>query len=438
MASISGSSTHNNGSVNGASSNPLSRERRAFLRRDIIPQSFLLPGDYDEWRTDVQLNPHNYYISKPVCLSRGRGVHMVRNVADVPKNKAVLIQKYIRNPLLLANKKKFDIRVYVFVTSVDPLKVYIYEDGIVRFATREYNDDAKSLKQKDIHLTNYSINVKKKAFIEPGDEDEECGGTGSKWTLCALKRHLELYHSECKFDEVWGHIKDIVAKTMIAVESNMNSLVQPNVQHRNICFELFGFDIVLDDTFKPWLLEVNTSPALQTPTLLDKRVKFPLVANMLELAGIIPYSKSEFKRRQVEQRRMRLLGMPPNTSSNDHRQTSSHSSSFPQRPQTPSKRVDIRSIDKLSFSSMKTEDLPDVIRESEAELSRCGRFERVYPPVASVSSSSILPDYYDVFFESNRYNNMMLVKYEKFKLMKMKKRMANRNAVNRTALNVHA
>ena len=107
-------------------------------------------------------------------MSRGRGVHMVRSVQDVPRNKVVLIQRYIKNPLILSNGKKFDIRIYVFVTSMDPLKVYMYDDGIVRFATREYNSDPRSLKQKDVHLTNYSINVKKKNFVEPGDEDEDC------------------------------------------------------------------------------------------------------------------------------------------------------------------------------------------------------------------------------------------------------------------------
>merc|ERR1712023_562967 len=125
---------------------------------------------------------------------------MVRNIADVSRTKPVLIQRYIKNPLLLSNRKKFDIRIYVFVTSMDPLKVYIYDEGVVRFATREYNSDAKSRKQKDVHLTNYSINVKKKGFVEPTADDEHCGGDGSKWTLSALRRHLEAHHrGRCEF-----------------------------------------------------------------------------------------------------------------------------------------------------------------------------------------------------------------------------------------------
>lgn len=408
---------------------------KAFLRSEIIPRSFLLPGEYDEWRTDAQMYPDTFYISKPVCLSRGRGIHMVRNIADVSRTKPVLIQRYIKNPLLLSNRKKFDIRIYVFVTSMDPLKVYIYDEGVVRFATREYNSDAKSLKQKDVHLTNYSINVKKKGFVEPTADDEDCGGDGSKWTLSALRRHLHQHHRDrCDFGSIWRGIKDIVVRTMISVESSMNTLIQPNLQHRSVCFELFGFDIVLDDAYRPWLLEVNTSPALQTPTLLDKRIKYPLATNMLELAGILPYSRTEFRRTQAEERRARLLGIGQKGSllhasslqstapSASLPSLSSSSSSAKERPLTAgSKRRagDIRSLDSVDFRKIQPEDLPEVIQESEAELRRCGRFERVYPPTAT-GPDDVAADFYDIFFDSSRYNNALLIKYEKYKRAKIR------------------
>ena len=421
---------------------------KCLLRAEIIPQSFLLPGEYDEWRTDAQMHPERIYISKPVCLSRGRGVHMVRNPADVSRTKAVLIQRYIKNPLLLSNRRKFDIRIYVFVTSMDPLKVYLYDEGVVRFATREYNSDARSLRQKDVHLTNYSINVKKKGFVEPTADDEHCGGDGSKWTLSALRRHLEAHHrGRCEFADIWRDIKDIVVRTMISVESSMNTLIQPNLQHRSVCFELFGFDIVLDDAYRPWLLEVNTSPALQTPTLLDKRIKYPLATNMLELAGVIPYSKAEFRRAQAEERRLRLLGIGGAAAAprGAHRQPSASASSSSlhatapgaaagaaaaaaarpgqrERPRTAGTRRragDVRSLDAVDFSKMRPEELPEVIRESEAELARRGRFERVYPPTAC-GDAGVAADHYSVFFDSNRYNNALLIKYEKYKRARMR------------------
>jgi hypothetical protein len=65
---------------------------------------------------------------------------------------------------LLINGLKFDLRLYVLVTSFDPLKIYIYNEGLVRFASEPYN--VQNIKQNVYaHLTNYSINKKSEHFI---------------------------------------------------------------------------------------------------------------------------------------------------------------------------------------------------------------------------------------------------------------------------------
>ena len=88
------------------------------------------------------------------------------------------------NPHLI-NGLKYDLRVYVLVTSYCPLKVFIYNDGLVRFATEPYNLDPKNINQKFVHLTNFSINKKNTAkFVKNNDDedsDHEDGGDSSKW-----------------------------------------------------------------------------------------------------------------------------------------------------------------------------------------------------------------------------------------------------------------
>jgi tubulin polyglutamylase TTLL4 len=88
------------------------------------------------------------------------------------------------NPHLI-NGLKYDLRVYVLVTSFCPLKVYIYNDGLVRFATEPYSIDLKTINQKFVHLTNFSINKKNTAkFVKNNDsESEDAEAESSKWNF---------------------------------------------------------------------------------------------------------------------------------------------------------------------------------------------------------------------------------------------------------------
>jgi len=70
-------------------------------------------------------------------------------------NRTCIVQKYIHNPLLI-NKRKFDIRTYVLMTSVNGnTKVYIYEEGYLRTSSSEYS--LSDLSNKFVHLTNDAV-----------------------------------------------------------------------------------------------------------------------------------------------------------------------------------------------------------------------------------------------------------------------------------------
>lgn len=58
--------------------------------------------------------------------------------------------------------------------------------------------------------------------------------------------------------------------------------------YRNNCFELLGFDVLIDANHKPWLLEVNLSPSLNTDSPLDLKIKGQLIADLFTLAGVVP------------------------------------------------------------------------------------------------------------------------------------------------------
>lgn len=55
--------------------------------------------------------------------------------------------------------------MYVLITSANPLKIFLYKDGLVRFASEKYEEpNIKNLKNTFKHLTNYSINKENKNF----------------------------------------------------------------------------------------------------------------------------------------------------------------------------------------------------------------------------------------------------------------------------------
>ena len=69
----------------------------------------------------------------------------------------------------MINQTKFDLRLYVLLTSINPLRIYLYEDGLVRFASNKYSRDISKVHDVFTHLTNYSINKKSASYLHNED-----------------------------------------------------------------------------------------------------------------------------------------------------------------------------------------------------------------------------------------------------------------------------
>ena len=94
--------------------------------------------------------------------------------AIIIRNKIVIISKQVGSKygiLLLENiivfhlGFKFDLRLYVAVTSFDPLRIYLYKEGLGRFASEPYLKGGASLDNLCVHLTNYKINKLNPNFV---------------------------------------------------------------------------------------------------------------------------------------------------------------------------------------------------------------------------------------------------------------------------------
>jgi len=89
-------------------------------------------------------------------------------------------------------------------------------------------------------------------------------------------------------DLIFARIEDVVVKTILSIENIVFGGFEQYVPHRNNCFELLGFDILIDSSLKPWLLEVNLSPSLNSDSPLDLKIKGNLIADLFTMMGVVP------------------------------------------------------------------------------------------------------------------------------------------------------
>lgn len=311
----------------------LSRMQRRFGRAyHVTPQAYVLPKNMALWEAARLRQPGSLWIWKPCSQSCGRGIKVLGSdlsQADARElgRKRGVVQKYIHNPLLLEGYK-FDLRIYVVVLSYDPLKVYINDEGLVRLATEKYSSSPDTLESRTMHLTNYSVNKLSPAFVQNRDGRVPKGGEESdgedrrafKWSLEELRSHFD--EKGWDYPGLFDRIKELVIKTLIAVEGPLRQEWAKSVDReeegweavgasgasRSSCFEIYGFDVLVDSAMKPWLLEVNICPSLSSGSPLDKRIKTKLVADALTLVGIRP--PPSVWRRSLEVSPARAVGEP--------------------------------------------------------------------------------------------------------------------------------
>jgi tubulin polyglutamylase TTLL4 len=98
-------------------------------------------------------------------------------------------------------------------------------------------------------------------------------------------------------------VKDVIVKTLISVEPHIVSNLNKSSGNKSACFELYGFDILIDETLKPWLLEVNVLPSLSSSSPFDKIVKTLLICDVLTLVGVRGYDKKKVNSGTEEEKR---------------------------------------------------------------------------------------------------------------------------------------
>ena len=257
------------------------------------PETFNLPVDYlafenaalgdMEQRKGKGGKSNKSYIIKPDEGACGVGIFITRKPSEVPPKLACVAQRYLNKPLLI-DDRKFDMRLYVLITSMTPLRVYLFPEGLARFATEKFQPvTSANMNQRYMHLTNYSVNRNHKDFET---DDSADAATGSKRSLTFVRSWL----ADKGFDVkgIWIEIEKVIVKTLLAVQPYVSHTYRTCISSNNdcvgfSCFDLLGFDILLDHKAKPWIIEVNEMPSFETAAAIDLSTKAAVLHETLRL-----------------------------------------------------------------------------------------------------------------------------------------------------------
>ncbi|XP_025038978.2 tubulin polyglutamylase TTLL7 isoform X3 [Pelodiscus sinensis] len=333
-----------------------------------IPRTWIFPAEYMQFQNYVKelkkKRRQKTFIVKPANGAMGHGISLIRNGEKLQAQDHLIVQEYLDKPFLMEGYK-FDLRVYILVTSCDPLKIFLYHDGLVRMGTEKYHPPSDSnLSQLYMHLTNYSVNKHNERFERDETEDK-----GSKRSIKWFTEFLQTNHLDVS--KFWSDISELVVKTLIVAE--------PHVLHAyrmcrpgqapgsdSVCFEVLGFDILLDRKLKPWLLEINRAPSFGTDQKIDYDVKKGVLLNALKLLNIRTSDKRKNLAQQKAEAQRRLYGQ------GSMKRLSPGSSDWEKQRHTLERR---REELKERLVQVRKQ-----ISREEHENRHLGNYRRIYPP----------------------------------------------------------
>ena len=253
-----------------------------------MSETYYYPDDKEIIREkfgDYEFNINDLWLVKPARKSGGKGIEIFESLKKI-KLQNFLLNKYITN-LDLINNKKYDLRLYILVTGLKPLRVYCNQEGLVRIAANNFTLNEDFIKNRYVHLTNVGVSLKSRDFISP---DNSTNGEANIWTLNMYSDRLK--KKNININDLKQKIYDIIIKSMISVYHNLTLEQSKNNLNDVNFFDLLGYDIIITKDFEPILLEINSGPSIVYHNQLEKNVKTNLVVDMFNLVGISPFNKN--------------------------------------------------------------------------------------------------------------------------------------------------
>ena len=313
----------------------LARDRKALQRRFAADEA---SGKSSVWM--AKLGAH-------------RNTSLLSSADEVPSDPDHVIQRYIESPYLV-DKHKFELRVFVVITCLEPLTIYLHRDSYLRVATSPYEHDvlAPAARQNE-------------GMYKMGDVMVQ-----TKWSIGEFLEYLQ--DEGHNATAVMGRAKAAIVKSIIAVEGQLHDAWTADKMalgdDPRRAFELLGYDIMFDEQLQPSILEANFNPDLNVYKAEDE-VKRGVSKDLLRLVGAVPPKDASalkplpLRNRTAALELAGLLGVPKCTQTQV-----GHLGMQPWRPTATDRPL----------VCLGDYDL-NIALEAERELRRAGAFERLIP-----------------------------------------------------------
>ena len=234
----------------------------------------LAKANYNDLNMPIKQCTQNMWIVKPPNSNQGQGIRVFSSLSKIKKFVGVhkgqhskvkgdewVVQKYLERPLLLWGRK-FDIRIWVLVTP--SFDILVYRQGYLRTSSSTFSTEKNCESSSFVHLTNYCMQKNSSSVGKYED--------GNTLSYADLQRYIDEHFIElgleASFDvnvQIMSKIKTMIVDAVLAARAqgmgdNATSSSDQSGQRKS--FELFGYDFMVDEDFRPWLIEVNTNPYL--------------------------------------------------------------------------------------------------------------------------------------------------------------------------------
>jgi len=268
----------------------LAMVREEGVRTPFWPETYWLRDEVDRATLLEVLKqdptPQPPFLIKDPTLHRGRGVRFLED-GDVPEVMARLqlpadqdrhahdiVQRYVPNPMLLPpHSRKFDLRVYWFIASTNPVRVY-YHDGTTRSSLESF--DAEDTTNMGQHLTNVAVQKQNKALYASSKEELRLSFDG-KGGLGDILRQEFPQHPD-PMEDVRAQIRHAIATVFLSDADELAS-----TQFTDRSFSLIGGDFIIDDDLRVWLLEIQEGPVRSTMTDATLSLWLDMTAEQLDI-----------------------------------------------------------------------------------------------------------------------------------------------------------